>query len=128
MQALPLPLTPAPSQPHIQEQQKLRGHEGKIPTELGYTASSELRLFTFPVGVSRLLPSGCGGDTADMTAAAALAASLIWALGNNFPPRAPRPRKLLCHFRVVVSDALEQSSGWTERVPGWVLAGWPGFW
>lgn len=62
----------------------------------------------------------------ETTAAAALA-SLIRALGNNFPPRARRPRKLLYNFRVVVSDALEPSSGWSERVPGWILAGGPGF-
>lgn len=64
--------------------------------------------------------------TGETTAAAALATSLIRALGNNFPPRARRPRKLLYHFRVVVSDALDPSSGWSERVPDWVLAGGPG--
>lgn len=51
------------------------------------------------------------GVTEKTTAAAAPAASLIRALGNNFPPRAPRPRKLLYHFRVVVTDALRPSSG-----------------
>ena len=56
--------------------------------------------------------------TRKTTAAAALAASLIRALGNNFPPRAPRPRKLLRHFRVVVSDALQRSSGRSEKGAG----------
>lgn len=41
------------------------GHGGNIPTESGDTVSSELRLFTFPAGVSGLLPSGGGGDRED---------------------------------------------------------------
>ena len=82
------------------------------------TASSGLRPFTFPAGVSGAAASAerplTGGTK---TAAAAPVASRIRALGNNFPPRAPRLRKRLWHFRVVVSDALELSSGSSKQVP-----------
>lgn len=62
-----------------------------------------------------------GEKTADCRAAA-LAAPLIRALGNNFPPRAPWSRKLLDHFRLVVSDAVQPLSGglaWLLLDPRW---------
>lgn len=111
----PLPLTPAPSQPHNWEQQKLRGHRGNMPRESGYTVSSELRPFTFQARMSCFLRL-VAVVTGKMTAAVPRAASLIRTQGNNFPPRAPWPRKLLYHFRVVVTDALQPSSGGLARL------------
>lgn len=55
------------------------------------------------------------------TAAAALAASLIWALGNNFPPRAWRPGSYC-----VISGWLSVTL-WSSRQGG--LTEFPaGFW